>query len=88
MACGLPVIAKLVPGIAEIMGDESPSPGFALPIANVPALRDALEKLLSDFAVSRELGILAKKRAQDFSLASVGKQLRDFLLAHTNFFRG
>jgi glycosyltransferase involved in cell wall biosynthesis len=84
MACELPVIATLVPGIPEIMGDESSSPGIALPIADVPALRDALEKLLSDTAVSQELGILAKKRAQDFSLASVGKQLRDFLLAQMN----
>jgi len=87
MACGLPVIATAVPGIAEIMGDEKPLPGLAVPIADVPSLTGALERLLGDIAVSRELGLRAKERAQDFSLVSVGTQLRDFLLAHTNSLR-
>ena len=87
MACGLPIIATLVPGIAEIMGNEWPLPGVAVPIADVPALREALERLLNDIAVSRALGIRAKKRAQDFSLASVGQRLRNFLLEHTRVHR-
>ncbi|MBV9085252.1 MAG: glycosyltransferase family 4 protein [Acidobacteriaceae bacterium] len=83
MACGLPVIATAVPGIDEIMGDEVPLPGITVPIADVPALAGALERLLDDISLSRDLGLRAKKRAQDFSLASVGTQLGDFLLAHT-----
>jgi starch synthase len=84
MACGLPVIATAVPGIAELMGDEAPLPGIAVPIADVPVLADALERLLGNVVLLRDLGLRAKQRAQDFSLASVGTQLRDFLLAHTN----
>ncbi len=87
MACGLPVIATAAPGIAEIMGNQVSSPGITVPIADVPALRDALERLLSNITVSRELGIFAKTRAQDFCSASVGTQLRDFLLTHMNCFR-
>jgi glycosyltransferase involved in cell wall biosynthesis len=86
MACGLPVIATAVPGIAEIIGDEVPPPGIAVPIADVPALAGALERLLDDITLSRDLGLRAQKRAQHFSLVSVGTQLREFLMAHTNFF--
>jgi hypothetical protein len=68
------------------MGDEKPLPGIAVPIADVPSLASALERLLGDIAASRELGLRAKERAQDFSLVSVGTKLRDFLLAHTNSF--
>jgi starch synthase len=84
MACGLAVIATLVPGIAEIMGDEWPLPGIAVPIGDVPALAGALERLFNDIEVSRALGVLAKERARDFSLLSVGTRLRDFLLAQMN----
>jgi starch synthase len=86
MACGLPIIATAVPGIAEIMGDKVPLPGIAVPIADMPALENALESLLGDIGVSRDLGLRARERAQDFSLGSVGAQLRDFLLARANSF--
>jgi glycosyltransferase involved in cell wall biosynthesis len=86
MACGLPIIATAVPGIAEIMGDKLPLPGIAVPIADVAALEGALQSLLGDIAVSRDLGLRARERAQDFSLGSVGAQLRDFLLARANSF--
>jgi glycosyltransferase involved in cell wall biosynthesis len=48
MACGLPVVATAVSGIAEIMGDEAPLPGITTPIADVAALARALERLLDD----------------------------------------
>ena len=86
MACGLPVIATAVPGIVEIMGDKLPLPGIVVPVADVPALAGALENLLGDRAISRELGLRANRRAQDFSLASVGAQMRDFLLARHHSF--
>jgi glycosyltransferase involved in cell wall biosynthesis len=82
MACGLPIVATAVPGITEIMGDEEPLPGMPVSIGDVAALADALARLLGDFGLTGELGFRAKKRAQDFSLESVGAQLRDFLLAH------
>jgi glycosyltransferase involved in cell wall biosynthesis len=80
MACGLPVVAAEVPGIVELMGEEPPLPGIAVPIADVGALADALERLLGDSKLSEALGRHAKKRAQNFSLESVSGQLRDFLL--------
>ena len=84
MACGLPVVATAVPGVAEIMGDQTPLPGIITPIADLSALASALERLLEDIGLSQDLGFRAKKRAQDFSLVSVGTQLRRFLFAHAN----
>jgi glycosyltransferase involved in cell wall biosynthesis len=84
MACGLPVIATAVPGMAEIMGDKVPLPGITIPIADAPALARAMEKLLTDMQLSRDLGFHAKRRAQDFSLPSVSTQLRSFLTARIN----
>ncbi len=84
MACGLPVVATAVPGVAEIMGDEAPLPGIIAPIADVSALASALERLLDDIELSQDLGFRAKKRAQDFSLVSIGTELRSFLLARAN----
>jgi starch synthase len=80
MACGLPVVATAVPGIAEIMGDKAPLPGITTPIADAAALARALERLLDDTQLSQDLGLRAKRRAQDFSLPSVSTQLRSFLM--------
>jgi glycosyltransferase involved in cell wall biosynthesis len=82
MACGLPIIATAVPGIAELMGEEAPLPGIIVPITDVGALSEALARLLGNTKLSHALGRQAKKRAQKFSLQSVSGQLRDFLLAH------
>jgi glycosyltransferase involved in cell wall biosynthesis len=84
MACGLPVVATAVPGIAEIMGDKDPLPGIMAPIGDATALARAMEKLLTDIQLSRDLGFHAKRRAQDFSLPSVSTQLRSFLKERIN----
>jgi len=84
MACGLPVVATAVPGLAEIMGEKDPLPGFTVPIADTAALARAIEKLLADIQLSRELGFHAKRRAQHFSLPSVSAQLRSFLTERIN----
>jgi starch synthase len=84
MACGLPVVATAVPGVAEIMGNEAPLPGIIAPIADVSALASALGRLLDDVRLTQDLGLRARKRTQDFSVVSVGTQLRSFLLAHAN----
>jgi glycosyltransferase involved in cell wall biosynthesis len=86
MACGLPIVATAVPGIAEILGDEVPLPGISVPVADVAALTAALQSLLGNIDVSRDLGFRAKKRAHDFSLATVGADLRSFLLARAKSF--
>jgi hypothetical protein len=59
-------------------------PGVIAPIADVPALANALERLLGDIRLAQDLGFCARKRAQDFSPVSVGMELRSFLLAHAN----
>jgi glycosyltransferase involved in cell wall biosynthesis len=84
MACGLPVVATGVPGMAEIMGDKDPLPGITAPIADAAALARSMEKLLTDIQLSRDLGFHAKRRAQDFSLPSVSTQLRSFLTERIN----
>jgi len=81
MACGLPIVVTAVPGVVEIMGKELPLPGIAVPLADAGALARGLETLLGDSGLSHDLGFRARKRVQDFSLESVGAQLRDFLLA-------
>jgi starch synthase len=84
MACGLPIVATAVPGIAEIMGDKDPLPGITAPIGDSAALASAVEKLLNNIQLSRELGFHAKRRAQDFSLPSISAQLRSFLTERIN----
>jgi len=84
MACGLPIVATAVPGIAEIMGDKDPLPGITAPIGDSAALASAVEKLFSNTQLSRELGFHAKRRAQDFSLPSISAQLRSFLTERIN----
>jgi glycosyltransferase involved in cell wall biosynthesis len=84
MACGLPVVATAVPGIAEIMGEKAPFPGITAPIGDAAALASAIEKLLADIQLARDLGFHAKRRAQDFSLLSVSTQLRSFLTERIN----
>jgi glycosyltransferase involved in cell wall biosynthesis len=84
MACGLPVVATAVPGISEIMGDKAPLPGITAPIGDAAALARAMERLLDDIQLSRDLGCHAKRRAQDFSLLSVSTQLRSFLTERIN----
>ena len=84
MACGLPIVATTVPGIGEIMGDKDPLPGITAPIGDSAALASAVEKLLNNIQLSRELGFHAKRRAQDFSLPSISAQLRSFLTERIN----
>jgi glycosyltransferase involved in cell wall biosynthesis len=79
MACGLPVVSTAVPGIAEIMGEETPFPGITVPIGDAASLANAMEKLLADIQLARDLGFHAKRRAQDFSLLSVSTRLGSFL---------
>jgi glycosyltransferase involved in cell wall biosynthesis len=79
MACGLPVVSTAVPGIAEIIGEETPFPGITVPIGDAASLANAMEKLLADIQLARDLGFHAKRRAQDFSLLSVSTRLGSFL---------
>jgi glycosyltransferase involved in cell wall biosynthesis len=81
MACGLPVVAADVPGVAEIFPDGEASGGLVVPPADADALARALDRLLADDRLRKELGSRARRRAEtEFSLEAVGRQLRDFFV--------
>lgn len=78
MAAGLPAAASAAPGVPDIVGDGA---GFIVPVADAPALAEALGRLLDDPALARAMGRRARQRAERyFALDTVGAQLRAFLL--------
>lgn len=82
MACGLPIVATAVPGIPDILENEETSGGLRVPCENPEQLALALEKLLIDRSLRERMGELARERIiEAFSLTSVGKRMKDFLLS-------
>jgi glycosyltransferase involved in cell wall biosynthesis len=87
MACGLPVVAANVSGVAEALGPEPA--GVIIPPGNAAALADALGQLIDDEPRCRDLGERARCRAeQEFSLHAVGTRLRTFMEARGAFRSG
>lgn len=81
MACGLPVVAAEASGIPDILEGGEASGGLVVPCGDTAAFSLALDRLLDDRALRRELGMRARRRVEEyFSLEVVGRQLRDFLL--------
>ena len=81
MACGLPVVACDGPGIADVLAGGEASGGVSVPQEDAGAFADALRFLITDLPKRRELGRLARQRVErEFSLESVGRELRCFLL--------
>jgi glycosyltransferase involved in cell wall biosynthesis len=80
MACGLPVVGADASGVADLLGDGEEAGGVVVPREDPVALATALRRLLEDPALARQLGSQARRRAQEeFSLAVVGRRLRDFV---------
>jgi glycosyltransferase involved in cell wall biosynthesis len=82
MAAGLPVVATWAGGPAEIITNEID--GLLVPPGDVPALTNALRRLLDDETLRQRLGKAARERAKDFAPAVIGAQVRglyDQLLA-------
>nr|MBA2646918.1 glycosyltransferase family 4 protein [Pyrinomonadaceae bacterium] len=80
MACGLPLVAADAPGVSEILEEGEASGGIIVPRGDAQSLATALNRLLDDETLSRELGRRARVRIEkNFSLETVGEQLRDFL---------
>lgn len=78
MACGLPVVATDVSGVAEALGE--PPAGMIVPSEDAAALAEALGRLLDDDSLRKTLGDRARSRAEEeFSFATVGSRLRRFL---------
>jgi starch synthase len=80
MACGLPVVATDVPGIADILEGGENSGGIVVPRENSEAMALAIGRILDNESLRRELGRLARLRVESqFSLEAVGKKLRRFI---------
>ena len=81
MACGLPVVAANAPGVPDILEGGEASGGLVVPRGDAAALALALGRILDNKDWGRQLGELARKRAENcFSLEAIGTQLHNFLL--------
>jgi glycosyltransferase involved in cell wall biosynthesis len=66
MAAGKPVIASAVGGSAEMVVDDTT--GIHVPPGDVPALRDALERIIADAPLRARLGAAGRERAKGYSI--------------------
>ena len=81
MACGLPVVAADAPGVPDILAEGEQSGGLVVPRENATALAEAIGGILDNTNWRQYLGKCARQRTEKlFSLESVGRQLRDFML--------
>lgn len=78
MGSGCAIIASDLPGLNEAIQDQVS--GLLVPSGDVDALRDGVAALVSDDALRARLGQAARDRAQEFSVASVGKRYVELLL--------
>jgi glycosyltransferase involved in cell wall biosynthesis len=83
MASGLPVVVSDAGGSPEVVHHEVN--GLLVPVKDVPALAQALERLLADPGWAKQLGSAASQRlANTFSLNRLGQELNGIYkeLAH------
>lgn len=81
MACGLPIVASDVNGIADILEGGEQSGGVLVPPGDARALAEALGRVLDNQPLAHELGRRARCRVEEsFSMEVVGKQLNSFFL--------
>jgi glycosyltransferase involved in cell wall biosynthesis len=70
---GLPVVATAVPGVPSIVKDGET--GFVVPVDDVPAMIQAMAKLLDDPELRASMGRAARQHGLDnFSLRAVGQR--------------
>jgi glycosyltransferase involved in cell wall biosynthesis len=78
MAAGLPVVATTVTGNPEIVDDGVN--GLLVPPEDVPALAEALARLLQDETLRREMGAAARSKVEQcFDVRRNVAQLRQWL---------
>lgn len=65
MAAGRPVVASAVGGLAELVVDGTT--GIHVPPGDVPALRNALERMVTDGPLRARLGAAGRERAYGYS---------------------
>jgi glycosyltransferase involved in cell wall biosynthesis len=86
MACGLPIVAADVNGIAETLEGGEEAGGVIIPSGDACALAGALGRLLDDELLRRALGARARRQVERrFSLEAVGGRLRQFMTSRGAF---
>ncbi len=75
MACGTPVIASQVGGLAFLVQDGVT--GYSIPDQDPDALADSLKKLLGDSSVRGEMGKQAANYAREYSWPLISTQILD-----------
>lgn len=79
MASGLPVVVSDAGGSPEVV--QSEVNGLLVPVKNVPALTQALIRLLADPDWAKQMGLAASQRVADnFSLDRLGQELNEMYL--------
>ncbi len=73
MACGTPVVASQVGGLAYLVQDEVT--GYTVPASDVDALADRLSRLINDNDLRNRLGEQASRLAEDFNWDIIAKQI-------------
>jgi len=75
MACGTPVVASQVGGLAYLVQDGVT--GYTVPSSDVEALAKRLSDLINDKSLREQLGKQAAALAQEFSWDIIARQIRD-----------
>ena len=75
MACGTPVVASQVGGLAYLVQDGVT--GYTVPSNDCKALADRLGALIQDQALREQLGKQATELARDFSWEIIARRIRD-----------
>jgi D-inositol-3-phosphate glycosyltransferase len=75
MACGTPVIASQVGGLAFLVQDGVT--GYSIPDQDPDALADSLKKLLGDTSVRTEMGKRAADYAREYSWPLISTLILD-----------
>lgn len=75
MACGTPVIASQVGGLAFLVQDGVT--GYSIPDQDPDALADGLKKILGDSSVREEMGKRAAEYAHEYSWPLISTQILD-----------
>ncbi len=75
MACGTPVVASQVGGLAYLVQDGET--GFTVPVDEPEALAARLDQVLSDPVLREKLGVRAAEFAQEYAWGKIAQRIQD-----------
>jgi glycosyltransferase involved in cell wall biosynthesis len=79
LATGTPVIASDLPGLADAVGGGDEAAGLLVAPGDRAGLTAAVARLLADGEERERMGRVATKRAEEYSVAAVGKRYVELL---------